>query len=842
MPGPGAGYTEPRRRLIGRDVEVRRLDALLDEVRAGASRALVMHGDPGIGKTALLVHVGVQAAGLRVLRASGAEAEMELPFAGLQLLCSSMLNQIDRLQEPQRDALKTAFGLSEGRAPDRFLVGLAALSLLSEVAQEGPVICLIDDAQWLDHASAQALAFVARRLVAESVGLVFATRSRNDLDGLPELAVERLRSRDARALLHSALSVPLDEQVRDRIVAEARGSPLALLEFPRGISPAELAGGFGLPDVQPVTERITGIFLRRIAPLSVDSRLLVLAAAADPTGDAVLLWRAAEQLGIEPDAALAVERTGLTEFDMQVRFRHPLARSAVYGAASPEERRIVHRALANATNPATDPDRRAWHLAQATDGLDEDVAAELERSAARAQSRGGVAAAAALLEKSAALTPSRARRAARALAAARAKYQSGALDDARRLLAAAQAGLTDDLLLAQAGLLEGQLALASGDGADAPKLLLSAAERLKKLDAGLARETYLDALTAAMAVGASAGTVGLPEVAAAARIAPDAPQTPSAPDLLLDGLATLLTEGSEAAAPTLRRALSAFPSEDLTTEARIRWSFVACRMAHDVWDDESWDELSARQLQLARDIGALTPLPLAVRQRIGVLLHRGEFAAAGLLAEELEVTNAVTESNLPAYGALAVAGWRGEVDKARRLSDTILEQAKSRGDGMGLSHAHYSNAVLFNGLGRYQDALAAAEQACAQPRKLGLGGAALAELVEAAAHVGETARAMHALDDITRSTGHSESNWAVGIEARSRALLSDGDDAELLYQRAIDRLVRSRAVVALGAGSPHLRRMASPTASACRRPRRVTDRIPDVRVDRCRSVRTPCPA
>ena len=593
MTGPGAGWSEPRRRLIGRDVEVRRLDALVGEVRAGASQALVMHGEPGIGKTALLAHVGAHAAGLRVLRANGAEAEMELPFAGLQFLCSSLLNQIDRLPEPQRGALKTAFGLSVGRAPDRFLVGLAALSLLSEVAREGPVICLIDDAQWLDHPSAQVLAFVARRLVAESVGLVFATRSLNDLHGLPELAVQRLPPRDARALLDSVLSAPLDEQVRDRIIAEARGSPLALLEFPRRLSPAELAGGFGLPDVQPVTERVTGIFLDRVAPLSPASRRLVLVAAADPTGDAVLLWRAAEQLGIGSDAALGVEQAGLIEFDMQVRFRHPLVRSAVYHAASLEERRMVHRALADATNPVTDPDRRAWHLAQATDGLDEDVASDLERSAARAQSRGGVAAAAALLERAAALSPSPARRAGRALAAARAKYQSGALNEARQLLATVQAGLTDDLLLAQAALLEGQLALASGDGADAPRLLLRAAERLKNLDVGLARETYLDALTAAMAVGDSAGPVGLPEVAAAARRAPDAPQTPSAPDLLLDGLAALLTEGSAPAARTLHRALSVFPSEDLTSEARLRWSFVACRMAHDVWDDERWDELSA---------------------------------------------------------------------------------------------------------------------------------------------------------------------------------------------------------------------------------------------------------
>ena len=406
-----------------------------------------MRGEAGVGKTALLGHVLEHTPGCRVVRAAGVESEMELAYAGLHQLCTPMLGHVDGLPGPQRDALATAFGLSAGEPPDRFLVGLAVLSLLAEVAEEEPLACVVDDAQWLDQVSAQTLAFVARRLLAEPVALVFAVREARDdheLAGLPELVIAGLRSRDARALLDSVLSGPVDEPVRERIVAETRGNPLALLELPRGLTPAELAFGFGLPDAMPLDGRIERGFLRRLEPLPVDTRRLLLTAAVEPVGDASLLWRAVDRLGIEPEAAAAAEATGLIELGTRVRFRHPLVRSAAYRSATREERQDVHRALAEVTDPELDPDRRAWHRAQAAVAPDEDVAAELERSAHRAQARGGLAAAAAFLEEAARMTLDPARRAERALAAAQAKHDAGASDAALGLLVMAQAGPFDD--------------------------------------------------------------------------------------------------------------------------------------------------------------------------------------------------------------------------------------------------------------------------------------------------------------------------------------------------------------------------------------------------------------
>jgi AAA ATPase domain len=376
--------------LRGRGQECEALDGLLADVRAGRSRVLAIRGGPGIGKTVLLDYAIQSASGFRVAQAVGVESEMELAFAALHQLCAPMLDRLERLPGPQRDAVGVAFGLSAGTAPDRFLVGLAVLSLLSEVGEERPLLCLVDDAQWMDRASAQALAFVARRLLADSVALVVATREPiQEFTGLPELLVEGLGNGDARALLGSALRAPLDERVLDRIVAETRGNPLALLELPRGLASAQLAGGFGVLGVPGLPGRIEDGFRQRDAALPAAARRLLLVAAADPTGDSLLVWRAAARLGIGPEAATAAEADGLLAIDARVTFRHPLVRSAVYWAAPLGERRVVHRALAEATDPAADPDRRAWHRAQAAAGPDEEVAFELEGSAGRAQARGG---------------------------------------------------------------------------------------------------------------------------------------------------------------------------------------------------------------------------------------------------------------------------------------------------------------------------------------------------------------------------------------------------------------------------------------------------------------------
>jgi DNA-binding CsgD family transcriptional regulator len=750
-----------------------------------------------VGKSALLEYVVGRADGCHVARATGVQSEMELAFAGLQQLCAPMLDRLERLPAPQRDALGTAFGLTGGAPPDRFLVGLAVLSLLAEAADERPVVCVVDDAQWLDRASAQALEFVARRLLADSVALVFGVRQSDEeppLTGFPELVVEGLRDDDARALLRSVISWPLDEQVRDRLIAETRGNPLALVELPRGLTPAELAGGFGLPGAQALSGRIEASFQRRLAPLPANTRQLLLLAAAEPVGDPALMWQAAQRLGIGVDAADAAESEGLLQLGVRVTFRHPLVRSAIYRSASPEERRRVHGALAEATDPELDPDRRAWHRAQATAGPDEGVATELERSAGRAQARGGLAASAAFLERSVALTPEPGRRAERGLAAAQAKAQSGAFDAALGLLATAEAGPLHELQRAQADLLRAQIAFAVSRGSDAPPLLLKAAKRLEPLDSRLTRETYLEALQAAMFVGRLASGADLLDVARAARDAPPAPRPPRPADLLLDGLALLITDGYRAGAPMLRRALHAFRSEHVSSEEGLRWLWLACLAAVDLWDHETWYVLSTRHVQLARDAGALTVLPMALISRMAVHLWAGELAAAAALVDEVETVTDATGSHLAPYGALGLAAWRGREAEASALIETSLTEVVARGEGQGLALIDWTSAVLYNGVGRYDDALDAAHQVAEHPEELPFAWG-LVELIEAATRSGKAVGdALQRLSETTRASG---TDWALGIEARSRALLSDGGTAERLYREAIDRLGRTRVRVDL---------------------------------------------
>ena len=508
----------------------RSIGCWLDCARAEA-RCSSLRGEAGVGKTALLEYLVDEASGCRIVRAAGAEAEMELAYAGLQQLCAPMLDHLDALPGPQREALSTAFGLSAGDPPDRFFVGLAVLSLCAEAARDRPLLCVVDDAQWLDRASAQALAFVARRLHAESVALVLAIREIGDeseLPGLPDMTVRGLTDADARALLESAIHVHLDERVRSRIVAETRGNPLALLELPRAMTPAELAGGYGVPEAMPMASRIEQGFRRRLESLPPQTRQLLLTAAAEPVGDATLVWRAAERLGIGVEAAAAASAAGLLEIDGRVRFRHPLVRSAAYRASAPPERQEVHRALADVTDPDRDPDRRAWHRAHATDRPDEDVAAELERSASRAAARGGIAAAAAFLERAAELTPDPASRGARALAAAQAKFESAAPDAALELLALAELCPLEELERARLERLRAEIVFARTRGRDAPALLLDAARRLDPLDAAMARETYLEAMAAAMFAGRLGDGPSVREAAEAARAGPAAPQPPRA--------------------------------------------------------------------------------------------------------------------------------------------------------------------------------------------------------------------------------------------------------------------------------------------------------------------------
>jgi DNA-binding CsgD family transcriptional regulator len=665
---------------------------------------------------------------------------------------------------------------------------------LAEAAEEQPLLCVVDDAQWLDRASAQALVFVARRLLAESVALVFATRDPTDeLEGLPTLAVEGLRDRDARGLLGAAVRVPLDERVRERILAETRGNPLALLELPRGLTPAELAGGFGLPDAPGLSGRIEDSFRRRLEALPVETQRLLLVAAAEPVGDPLLLWNAAERLAIGVLAAADTDE--LLTIGARVTFRHPLVRSAVYRAASAEEKQTVHRALADATDPDVDPDRRAWHRAQATPGLDEEAASELERSAGRAEARGGLAAAAAFLERATALTPEPSRRAARALAAAHVMHQSGAYDPALRLVGIAESGPLNELQRAHIDLLRGQIASTVSRGSDAPPLLLKAAKRLEPLDERLARETYLEALIAVLFPGILGKGATLLETAQAAKAAPPAPQPPRASDLLLDGLALLITEGCAAGAPTLRRAMNPFRGEDISPGEGRRWLSLACRVAAFLWDDEAWDMLSARFIQLARDAGALSVLPSALMTRSGVKVFAGEFAIAASLHEEVVALNQATGGTIAPYAWLARVALQGREAEATRLIETATRDVLRRGEGPGLTFVHWLTAVLHNGLGRYEDALAAAQQAAEDAHDSEWLNWGLVEMIEAAARSGQRDRAADGLRLLTDHTRACDTNWSRGIEARSRALLAEGQAAEPLYRQAIEALERTRVRV-----------------------------------------------
>jgi DNA-binding CsgD family transcriptional regulator len=777
--------------LLDRLGERAALGGLLDAARAGQSGVLVLRGEPGVGKTALLDDAIGSAAGLRVARVAGVESEMELAFAALQQLCAPMLGGLEHLPDPQRDALSVAFGLRAGAAPDRYLVGLAALSLLSDVAEQQPLLCVIDDAQWLDQASAQALGFVARRLLAEPVALVIAMREPGkEFSALPELLVGGLRDRDARELLSSVITGPLDERVRDRIIAETRGNPLALLELPRGLTPAELTPGFGLREAPELSAWIEDSFQRRFEALPAATRRLLLVAAAELTGEPGLVWRAAERLGIGMAACAAAEADGLLTIGGRVTFRHPLVRSAVYWAAAPAERRTAHQALAAATDPVADPDRRAWHRAQATLGPDEEVAAELEHSAGRAQARGGFAAAAAFLERSATLTLDPARRAARALAAAQAKHQAGAFDAALALLATAAAGPLDELQRAQADLLRGQIAFASRRGSSAPPLLLEAARQFEPLDPRLARDTYLDALAAATFASRLAFGGSIPAVAEAARAAPPSPEPARPHDLLLDGLALLISEGHAAGAPTLRQAVSAFCGAD-TGEDELRWLWLAWYAASIVWDYKSWDVLSARHVRLARDAGALTTLPIAFNTRAGVHLLAGRFTEADSMNAQAESVTEILGSSIAPYGALSLAAFRGREAEASHLAETIIKEVERRGEGEALSFVHWATAVLCNGLGRYEHALAAAQLASSYPPSLWFGNWALAELIEAAARSGRPQRAAGALQRLSEIARACGTDWVLGIEARSRALVSDGEAAESRYREAIERLDRA---------------------------------------------------
>ncbi|WP_308010002.1 LuxR family transcriptional regulator [Isoptericola luteus] len=782
---------------MGRRSEREAVEKLLSLARSGRSGSLVLRGEPGIGKTVLLEHAQQTAiaAGFRVESLVGVESETHFAFAGLHQLCGALLGHARVLPAPQQAALGVAFGLHDGDAPDRFLVGLAVLSLLAEVAEERPLLCLVDDAQWLDEASAQALAFAARRLGAERLALVFAVRDSDEgdrlpLTGLSEMRLERLAEPEARALLGTAVRAPLDEGVREQILAEAGGNPLALLELPRAARPADLAGGFELPDALSVPRRVEDTFRRRSASLPPQTQLLLLVAAADPTGNVALLWRATAHLGLDPEAATPAEAAGLLEVRARVRFRHPLVRSAVYQSATAPDRRRAHGALAETTDPAADPDRRAWHRALAVLGADEDAAADLERSAGRARGRGGVAAAAAFLRRAAELTPDPAARARRALEGAHALQEAGAPESALELLAVASSGPLDALPRARLALLRAQIAFYRRRGSEVPGMLLDAARTLTPLDPALARQTYLQALDTALVTGDLDRDVLA--VAEAARAAPAPPSAPQPPDLLLDGLVTALTQGYETGAPGLRLAIEAFldtrGAGPGPSRQHDRWLRLAGRNAVAILDDELLLVLAGRNVQRARESGALATLPDALRFWSITSVLLGDLARAGELATEATAITHATGGVHVRHAHAILGAWRGD-----RAETTAPDAA-----GVGFSGrsteaalAQYAMSVLHNGRGDYRWAQEAAARALESP-ELSLSNLAHFELVESAARAGQPRRAAEAAEQLCARARASGTPWALGMAARAEALTRTGPAAEDRYREAIAQLAQSR--------------------------------------------------
>ncbi|MFV8161815.1 helix-turn-helix transcriptional regulator [Mycobacterium sp. 134] len=807
--------------LRGRVSECAALRTLVSGGRSGGSAVLVVRGEAGVGKTALLDYVVEHAPGFRVTQVAGVESDMELAFAGLHQLCAPLLDRLDKLPEPQRDALSVAFGRGVGSAPDRYLVGLAVLSLLSVAADNKPLLCVIDDAQWLDQVSVQTLGFVARRLLAEPVVLVFGVRDSRDgvvdiLPGLPELRVGGLSDSDARELLDSVVLGRLDERVRDRVIAETRGNPLALLEVPRNVSAAELAGGFWLASARLSVGQVEEGFVRRIQSLPADTRRLVLLAAADPLGDPMLFASAASYLGIAMDALAPAEAAGVIEFGSRMRFHHPLVRSAAYRAAEASDRREVHRALAIATDPDVDPDRRAWHAANAAAGPDDAVAAELEASAWRAQGRGGIAAAATFLERSAILTADPGLRSSRAIAAAGAKREAAAPEAAYELLSLAELNPLTDLQRAQVGRLRAQMEFTRSRGGlpgapavrHAAALLLDAAKQLESLDDELARETYIEAMAAAMFASRSQPEA-LVTAAEAARAAVEGVVAPSRPiDLLLIGMAKLITEGLAAAADDLRTALELWCEHAHRHDGRaLRWLTLAFPIvqesaAHEIWDDDLIDRLATDMVGYARATGALAVLPAAIAYQAGAHVHHGEFVTAARLMEEADSISAAIGHHPMKYHKVELAAYRGDLAKAGDLIEAGTAEGIAKGEGRLLGAAGYAAAVLYNGLGRYQEALAAAQKAC-EYHNLGFYTWTLLELTEAAVRVGERDVAEDAVRRLEVCAGASETDWGIGALAGARALLADDAEADALFTEAIERLGRTRIGVQLA--RTHLR-------------------------------------
>jgi DNA-binding CsgD family transcriptional regulator len=796
-----ATMSAPATALAGRERELAAIGDLLSDVSVGQSRALVLCGAPGIGKTALLDEALKSTPSVHVIRISGVESEAEIAHGALHGVWSHLsADSFSRLPEPQRAAACTAFGLEVGPAPNPFLVGLAMLNSLADLAEQTPLFLVVDDAQWLDQASASTLAFVARRLRVEPIGVLFAVRERTEqLSGLPELHVPGLGPEAARRVLASVLPAAVDEPIVDRFIAETEGNPLALLELSHELSATVIDDDVDRRDSRGLWLRLEESFQRRVEALDASAQTFLLIAAAEPAGDPVLIWRANGVLGLPDSVGDAAEESGLIRLGTRIVFRHPLVRSAIYRFASLADRRAVHRALAEATDANLDPDRRAWHRALAAPGLDEQVALELEQSAGRAQARGGFAAAAAFLERSLALTADSDRRAGRALASAEAKLAAGDPGKASDLLTIAERGRLDEFSSAQLDLLRARLAFAVNRGPEAPGLLLKAAQQFEQHDREAARDIYLEATRAALFAGRLASGSGLAEIAAEVRKL-SLPDPPRLRDLVLNAFAIHFVDGFQAAAPEFRKVVAACRSQDFSLPEQLHSLSLAVSITPLLWDHETWEELAELQLRLVRETGALGLLPIALTTRVGAHHLAAEYTPARALIDELDAASEAMGTPAMPYARVAYSVRVAPPEEAMSLIERCIEEATQRGEGGVLTFVQGMKAALCNALGRYEQAWAAAAIAYEDPLQHSTWW--LADLVEGAVRSGRAEQATPALEDLAVAAAATGSPWAHAIERRSRALVSCGEQAESFYLDSIGCLKHTR--LALERARSHL--------------------------------------
>lgn len=776
--------------MHGRADELTVIDRLLAGAYDQASGALVVRGEPGIGKTTLLAYAADAAADWRVLRGSGVETEVDLPYAGLHLLLRPALDRLGALPEPQRNALQRVFGLAPapGQEPaDRLLVGVAVLSLLSELAEDGPLLCLVDDAHWLDPASAQALVFAARRLGTEGVVMVFAARDTESVftsSELPELRLSGLDPSAAAALLDERVH-DLAPELRRRMLAEAGGNPLAITELPAAVANLRASDVRTLPATLPLTDRLREAFAGRIRSMPDATRMLLVVAAAHDTGELDVVLRAGARLGAAPGDLEPAERSGLVRADLAaVTFRHPLVRAAVYESAPHRYRVDAHAALAATLDGPHDAERRAWHRAATATDPDEDIAAELERSAEAAAARSGYAAAVSAHERAAHLTPPGERRARRLALAAEAALNGGDLQAATDLADRAAAQTTDLVLRSRLAGAQGTAAFYRGSLPEARRLLVNAASMVAADDPRRAADLLLDAVHVGWYLGAQ------PVTDAAERLA----ALPLPPDDPLSHVVRLLVW-------CVRDAVDS-PSPDSLTAVVTRARdtgyggpdrlILAATALQATGQDAEAHRVATRMLRNHRERGWLGQLPPVLSCMARSQLFHGQHLAARDAAEEgVRIAQAAGHDTLATdlSGVLAVlAAFRGDADACRAHSDDARAAPGPDLLAPGLAWAHWADGLLHLGSGRWERAFSHLDALSRSPARHHLPGRrSIPDRIEAATRLGRTAHIVDALTQLTEWADRVRQPWLDAVVLRCRAMLARDSDADDLYRAAIQR-------------------------------------------------------